>query len=65
MSLLIYKLYNSYPFQCPWFQLIIIQYLLRRCTHCLIKHHAIKTYCGSGGIAPRILLTSPLDGGEW
>jgi hypothetical protein len=24
-------------------------------THCLIKHHAMKTYCGSGGIALRIL----------
>jgi hypothetical protein len=22
---------------------------------CLIKHHAIKTYCGSGGIAARVL----------
>jgi hypothetical protein len=22
---------------------------------CLTKHHALKTYCGSGGIAPRIL----------
>jgi hypothetical protein len=22
---------------------------------CLTKHHAMKTYCGSGGIAPRIL----------
>jgi hypothetical protein len=31
---------------------------------CLTKHHAMKTYWGSGGIAPRIL-TSALDGGEW
>jgi hypothetical protein len=22
---------------------------------CLTKHHAMKTYCGSGGIAPRVL----------
>jgi hypothetical protein len=31
---------------------------------CLTKHHPMKTYSGSGGIAPRIL-TSALDGGEW
>jgi hypothetical protein len=31
---------------------------------CLTKHHAMKTYWGSGGIAPRIL-TLTLDGGEW
>jgi hypothetical protein len=30
---------------------------------CLTKHHAMKTYWGSGGIAARIL-TSALDGGE-
>jgi hypothetical protein len=30
----------------------------------LQKNHAIKTYWGSGGIAPRIL-TSALDGEEW
>jgi hypothetical protein len=22
---------------------------------CLTKHHALKAYCGSGGIAPRVL----------
>jgi hypothetical protein len=22
---------------------------------CLAKHHAMKTYCGSGGIAPHML----------
>jgi hypothetical protein len=31
---------------------------------CLIKHHAMKTYWGSGCIAPRILSTSALDGCE-
>jgi hypothetical protein len=30
----------------------------------LTKHHAMKTYWGSGGIASRFL-TSALDGGEW
>jgi hypothetical protein len=25
------------------------------CPCALTKHHAMKTYCGSGGIAPRIL----------
>jgi hypothetical protein len=30
----------------------------------LTEHHAMKTYWGSGGIAPRIL-TSALDEGEW
>jgi hypothetical protein len=29
---------------------------------CLTKHHAVKMYCGSGGIAPHSL-TSALDGG--
>jgi hypothetical protein len=28
----------------------------------LTEYHAIKAYCGSGGIPPRI---SALDGGEW
>jgi hypothetical protein len=32
---------------------------------CLTKHHAMKAYWWSGGIAPRILLTFALDGGEW
>jgi hypothetical protein len=32
--------------------------------HCLIKHHAIKTYWGSGGKL-RVFLSSALDGGEW
>jgi len=31
---------------------------------CLIKHHAVKLYWGSGDIAPRIL-NSTLGGGEW
>jgi hypothetical protein len=31
---------------------------------CLTKHHAMKTYRGSGGIAPYIL-DLVLDGGEW
>jgi hypothetical protein len=31
---------------------------------CLIKHYAMKTYGGSGGIAPPFS-TSALDGGEW
>jgi hypothetical protein len=31
---------------------------------CLTKHRSMKTYWGSGGIAPRNL-TSALDGGEW
>jgi hypothetical protein len=30
---------------------------------CLTKHHAMKTYWGSGGIAPAFL-TSTLDGGQ-
>jgi hypothetical protein len=30
----------------------------------LIKHYAMKTYGGSGGIAPPFL-TSTLDGDEW
>jgi hypothetical protein len=33
-------------------------------TLCSTKHHAMKTYWGSGGIAPRIL-TLALNGGEW
>jgi hypothetical protein len=31
---------------------------------CLTKHHATKTYWGSGGIVPHIL-DFTLDGGEW
>jgi hypothetical protein len=31
---------------------------------CLTKNHVMKTYWGSGGIAPRILDLA-LDGGEW
>jgi hypothetical protein len=31
----------------------------------LTEHEAIKAYLWSGGIAPLILLTSVLDGGEW
>jgi len=31
----------------------------------LTEHHAIKVYWGSGSKAPRILLTSALDGSEW
>jgi hypothetical protein len=31
---------------------------------CLTKHHAMKTYWGSGGIVPRIF-SSARDGGEW
>jgi hypothetical protein len=27
----------------------------RKLSLCLTKHHAMKTYCGSGGIGPRIL----------
>jgi hypothetical protein len=29
------------------------------------EHNAVKAYWGSGGIAPRILMTLALDGGEW
>jgi hypothetical protein len=29
------------------------------------KHHAMKTYWGSGGIAPRILDLGTRYGGEW
>jgi hypothetical protein len=31
---------------------------------CLIKHHAMVTYGGSGGIAP-LFLASALDVGDW
>jgi hypothetical protein len=40
-------------------------YIYLYLSQCLTKQHAVKTYWGSGGIAPRILLTSTLDGGEW
>jgi hypothetical protein len=31
----------------------------------LAKHHSIKSYWGSGGIAPRIIWPRQIDGGEW
>jgi hypothetical protein len=36
-----------------------------QCPCALTEHHAMKTYWGSGGIAPLNFLTSALDGGEW
>jgi hypothetical protein len=31
----------------------------------LVKHCAMKTYRGCGGVAPPFFLTSALNGGEW
>jgi len=36
---------------------------LFKVTLCLTKHHDMKTYWGSGGIAAYSFLTSALDGG--
>jgi len=34
----------------------------QRHINCLINHHAVKTYWGSGGVVPHIALA--LDGGK-